>query len=67
MKRKALEAGLPPRLVCEPVQGEGTGPFAVYFPAGTDPNAGGGLRWEAQASVQQRNSYVLSAKSVSAS
>lgn len=65
MKRKAADAGLPERLACEPVQGQGAGPFAVYFPAGTDPNAGGGLRWEAQASVQQRNTYVLTAKSVS--
>lgn len=64
-KRKASDAGMPQTLKAEPVEGSGVGPFAVYFPAGTDPNSKeAGLRWEASASVHQRNHYVLTAKTV---
>eukprot|EP00887_Chlorella_sp_A99_P006690 scaffold3.g6690.t1 len=62
-KRKAQEAGLPPTLVAEPVEAQGVGPFAVYFPSGVEPNASSAaLRWEAAKSAQQKNHFVLSAK-----
>ena len=63
-KRKADEGGaLPDAIEMDKV--EGTGPFAVYFPSGFNPEkAAAECEWETFEHEQKKNQYAVVAKTV---
>ena len=65
-KRKADEAGIDmPDIEQQPCSTSGTGPFAVYFPSGFDPNGEDAeVAWSAYEHAQRRNHFSLVACTV---
>jgi hypothetical protein len=63
-KRKADEEGALPDAI-QMHQIEGTGPFAVYFPSGFNPEkAAAECEWETFEHEKKKNQYAVVAKTV---
>jgi hypothetical protein len=63
-KRKAYEEGAVPDSI-EMGHVEGTGPFAIYFPSGFNPEkAAAECEWEIFEHEQKKNQYAVVAKTV---